>query len=65
MPASEVFSKFGKGQLHSGSKTGPVVTNHKQAIAIKMSEQKAEGAGKAEYQPKKKKKYGKWARKMK
>lgn len=30
--------KFGKGQLHSGSKHGPVVTNPKQAVAIAMSE---------------------------
>ena len=30
--------KFKFGQLHSGSKTGPVVTNPKQAVAIAMSE---------------------------
>lgn len=30
--------KFKFGELHSGSKTGPVVTNPKQAIAIAMSE---------------------------
>lgn len=30
--------KFGKGELHSGSKSGPVVTNPKQAIAISLSE---------------------------
>lgn len=30
--------KFGQGQLHSGSKSGPVVTNPKQAIAISLSE---------------------------
>lgn len=30
--------KFGKGDLHSGSKHGPVVTNPKQAIAISLSE---------------------------
>jgi hypothetical protein len=30
--------KFKFGDLHSGSKTGPVVTNRKQAIAIAMSE---------------------------
>lgn len=37
--------EFGKGQLHSGSKTGPRVTSRKQAIAIGMNEQrKADGS---------------------
>lgn len=35
-----VMKEYGSGQLHSGSKTGPVVTNRKQAIAIGLSEQK-------------------------
>jgi hypothetical protein len=30
--------KFKEGNLHSGSKKGPVVTNRKQAIAISISE---------------------------
>ena len=30
--------KFKRGQLHSGSKTGPRVTNLRQAIAIALSE---------------------------
>lgn len=30
--------KFKQGTLHSGSKSGPVVTNRKQAIAIALSE---------------------------
>ena len=30
--------KFGQGGLHSGSKSGPVVTNPKQAQAIALSE---------------------------
>lgn len=30
--------KFKEGELHSGSKKGPVVTNPKQAIAISLSE---------------------------
>lgn len=30
--------KFGQGDLHSGNKSGPVVTNPKQAIAISLSE---------------------------
>lgn len=32
------MEKFGKGQLHSGSKKGPVVKSRKQAIAIALSE---------------------------
>lgn len=32
------MDKFKSGELHSGSKTGPVVTNPKQAIAISLSE---------------------------
>lgn len=34
----KVMHEFKKGQLRSGSKTGPVVTNPKQAIAIAISE---------------------------
>ena len=30
--------EYGKGELHSGSKEGPVVKSRKQAIAIAMSE---------------------------
>ena len=30
--------KFKEGNLHSGSKKGPVVTNPKQAIAISLKE---------------------------
>ena len=36
----KVMKEFGKGELHSGSKKGPVVTNPKQAIAIGYSEAK-------------------------
>jgi hypothetical protein len=32
------MSKFKRGQLHSGKRTGPIVTNPKQAIAIALSE---------------------------
>lgn len=32
------MDKFKEGELHSGSKKGPVVTNPKQAIAISLSE---------------------------
>jgi hypothetical protein len=34
----EEFHKFGEGELHSGSKKGPIVKNPKQAIAIALSE---------------------------
>ena len=34
----KVMHEFGAGELHSGSKHGPTVTNRKQAIAIAMSE---------------------------
>jgi Family of unknown function (DUF6496) len=42
MPSSEVMTKWKSGQLHSGSKKGPVVHNRKQAIAIMLSEKRAE-----------------------
>ena len=32
------MSKFKHGELHSGSKTGPVVKNRKQAIAISLKQ---------------------------
>ena len=35
-----VMEEFKKGELHSGSKRGPKVTNPKQAIAIALSEQR-------------------------
>jgi hypothetical protein len=47
MPSSEVMSKWKRGQLHSGSKKGPRVTNQRQAIAIMMSERRKEGKGKS------------------
>ena len=33
-----VFSEYGKGDLHSGSKSGPVVTKQKQAVAIALNQ---------------------------
>ena len=39
----KVYKEFGKGELHSGSKKGPVVTNPKQASAIAISEAKRKG----------------------
>jgi hypothetical protein len=37
---SKVMTEWGKGVLHSGSKTGPIVKSQKQAIAIALSEAK-------------------------
>ena len=34
----KVMREFIEGELHSGSKKGPVVTNKKQALAIGYSE---------------------------
>lgn len=34
----KVMHEFKSGELHSGSKKGPVVSNPKQAIAIALSE---------------------------
>jgi len=34
----KVMSEFKHGDLHSGSKKGPIVTNPKQGIAIALSE---------------------------
>ncbi len=34
----KVFDEFKEGKLHSGSKKGPTVTSHKQAIAVALSE---------------------------
>ena len=42
--------KWGQGKLHSGSKSGPVVGNQKQAVAIMLSEKRAAQGGKKEYQ---------------
>lgn len=46
MPSEEVMHKFKHGKLRSGSKSGPVVKNPKQAKAIMMSEKRAEKKGK-------------------
>jgi hypothetical protein len=35
---AKVMKEYGKGELHSGSKNGPVVTSKKQAVAIALSE---------------------------
>jgi len=49
MPWDEVMHKWKHGGLHSGSKSGPKVTNRKQAIAIMLSEKRAAQGGKKEY----------------
>ena len=36
----KVMKEFASGELHSGSKKGPLVTSRKQAIAIAISESK-------------------------
>ena len=40
-----VMHEFKEGELHSGSKKGPVVTKRKQAIAIALSEQRQKHSG--------------------
>jgi len=40
----KVEREFKEGELHSGSKKGPLVTNPKQAIAIALSEARKSGA---------------------
>jgi len=40
----KVMHEFKEGELHSGSKKGPVVKNPKQAIAIALSESRKAGA---------------------
>lgn len=39
----KVMHEFKSGELHSGSKKGPVVTNPKQGIAIALSEARKVG----------------------
>ena len=45
MPWNEVMHKWGAGQLHSGSKSGPAVHSQKQAVAIMLSEKRAAEGG--------------------
>ena len=51
MPYTEVLSKYKRGTLHSGSKTGSKVTSRKQAVAIMLSEKREAAHGKKEYSP--------------
>ena len=41
---SKVMKEFKHGDLHSGSKKGPVVKSRPQAIAIGLSEARKEGS---------------------
>lgn len=54
MPSSAVLGKYKRGQLHSGSKTGKKVTNRRQAVAIMMSEKRAEAKHGGKYPDRKK-----------
>lgn len=38
-----VMHEYKHGELHSGSKHGPVVKSHAQAVAIALSEQRQQG----------------------
>jgi hypothetical protein len=49
MPYNQVMHKFKTGALHSGSKSGKLVKNRKQAIAIMLSEKKKAEGGDSEY----------------
>lgn len=40
----KVMKEFKEGELHSGSKEGPVVKNKPQAVAIALSEARKSGA---------------------
>lgn len=42
----KVMSEYKEGTLHSGSESGPVVHDRKQAIAIALSEQRKKDKGK-------------------
>jgi len=41
---NKVLSEYKHGDLHSGSKKGPVVKDKKQAVAIALSEARKAGA---------------------
>lgn len=43
--AEKVMGEFKGGTLHSGSKTGPMVTSKDQAVAIALSEQRKATGG--------------------
>lgn len=41
----KVMHEFKHGELHSGSKQGPLVTNRQQAIAIALAEERKKQEG--------------------
>jgi len=43
------MGKWKSGNLHSGSKSGPQVTNQKQAVAIMLSEKRKEKSNGGKY----------------
>jgi hypothetical protein len=49
----KVLHEYKEGELHSGSKKGPMVKNRKQAVAIALSEARKAGE---KVKPKKKRK---------
>jgi hypothetical protein len=53
MPSSKVMPKWKKGELHSGSDKGPIVKSQKQAVAIMLSEKRAEAKHGGKYPEKK------------
>jgi hypothetical protein len=53
MPSDEVMHNWKAGKLHSGSKTGPVVKDQNQAVAIMMSEKREEAKHGGKYPEKK------------
>jgi hypothetical protein len=55
MPAAKVMHEWKAGNLHSGSKKGPVVKSRKQAVAIMLSEKEQEDKD-ADEQPQRMKK---------
>ena len=52
MPSSDIMNLFGKGELHSGG-SGKVVTDPKQAVAIKYSYARKEAMKRAANKKKK------------
>lgn len=55
MPSSEVMHKWKTGKLHSGSKSGPKVKSQAQAVAIMLSEKRAEQGNRGKYPEKSRK----------
>lgn len=41
----KVMGEYKAGTLHSGSKSGPTVTDRRQAVAIALSEQRKQNRG--------------------